>query len=319
MAVERFTNNYTTTLNGGIDDTVTTLTLTSATGAPVAPFRILIDSEIIYVGARSGTSCTSCTRGAESTTGAAHSNAAAITHIFTAGAISAVKADLLQSGTYANLPASGIDTGETYYFTDSLYDKARWNGSSWVHFIGGNSVTPPVSADYAWVNQGSATVTTTYGGVVLYAPSSASNSLRVRVKTIPAAPYTAIMALVGSAGSAASAHGGIALRDSAGGGIVLLEYRFSDESFFTEKYTNATTYSATYGSTAMRVTGPVRWLRIVDDNTNRKTSVSVDGTNWMQIHTVGRTDFITPDQIGYYLNVANSVEAYMNVISFSAA
>lgn len=87
MAADQFANNYSTTLNGSITASSTAITLTSATGAPTAPFRVLIDSEIIYVGARSGTSCTSLTRGAESTTAASHSSGGTVTHVLTAGAL----------------------------------------------------------------------------------------------------------------------------------------------------------------------------------------------------------------------------------------
>lgn len=316
MAVERFSNRAQTTLNGAINNSTTSLTLTSATDFPSAPFRILIDSEIIYVGARSGTSCTSCTRGAEGTTAASHSDLATLTHIFTAGAIGAIKSDLIQSGTYANLPASGTDTGETYFFTNSFYSFARWNGSSWDHFYNGQKVTPPVDGDYSWVNQGSATTDTTYGGVVLYGPSSGSVNIRARVKTAPSAPYTirAIFKLIG--GSAADASAGICLRDSGTGKIIIINRRISDGTYRVDKYDSATAFNLGYSVTGLNTHSSDTDIKLVDNNTNRLSSAEANGIAAIQFHSVGRTDFLTADQIGYYVNTYNSVDIYMMLISF---
>jgi len=71
----------TTTLNGGISDTDTSLVVTSATGYPAAPFTILIESEIILVGNKSGTTFSSLTREYDGTTKANHSNGVQVRHI----------------------------------------------------------------------------------------------------------------------------------------------------------------------------------------------------------------------------------------------
>lgn len=70
-----------TTLNNGgtMNSGDTSCTITSATGFPSAPFFIVIDSETIRVGARSGTSLTSLTRGYNGTSAASHSDGATVT------------------------------------------------------------------------------------------------------------------------------------------------------------------------------------------------------------------------------------------------
>lgn len=69
-----------TTLNGAINDSVTSLTPTSLSFAPTAPqFKILIDSELMLVTGVSGTTYT-VTRNYNGTTAAAHSNGATIWH-----------------------------------------------------------------------------------------------------------------------------------------------------------------------------------------------------------------------------------------------
>lgn len=80
--MENLSNGYQTTLNGAITSGATSLVVTSATGAPAANFRLLIDNEIILVTAVSGTTFT-ITRGVESTTAAAHSSGVTVTQIIT--------------------------------------------------------------------------------------------------------------------------------------------------------------------------------------------------------------------------------------------
>jgi hypothetical protein len=105
MTRERFANNVTTTLSADISSGVTSLVLTSATGFPAAEFRILIDSELILVGARSGTTCSSRTRGSESTTAAAHTAGATITVVLTAASLDG----LVPLTTRGDVMRAGVD------------------------------------------------------------------------------------------------------------------------------------------------------------------------------------------------------------------
>lgn len=84
---ENFANEYESTLDGGIDDTVTTLDVVSATGAPSANFRIRIDDEYMLVTGVASETFT-VTRGIEGSTPASHSSGAAVTHVLTAGGLS---------------------------------------------------------------------------------------------------------------------------------------------------------------------------------------------------------------------------------------
>lgn len=95
---ENLSNGFTTTLNGAINNSQTTATLTSATGCPTAPFRLLIRAEggnvdeIILVTASSGTSITVMTRAAEAIAdgtqvAVAHSSGATVTQVYTSGVV----------------------------------------------------------------------------------------------------------------------------------------------------------------------------------------------------------------------------------------
>ncbi len=91
--MEQFTNAANSTLGTSITIGATTLSVASASGFPtLGNFRILVDSEIMLVTAVSGTTFT-VTRAQESTTAVAHSSGANVTHIVTAGAMTAVRGD----------------------------------------------------------------------------------------------------------------------------------------------------------------------------------------------------------------------------------
>jgi hypothetical protein len=68
----------TTTLNGTINSSATTVVVTSTTGF-AATGRILIDSELITYSGKTGTDFTGCTRGALGTTAAAHTTGVIVT------------------------------------------------------------------------------------------------------------------------------------------------------------------------------------------------------------------------------------------------
>lgn len=81
---EQFANNVITTLNGAINNSVTSVVITSATGFPTGGgYRVMIDNEIMYVSARSGTTLT-VVRAHESTTAASHVTLSAVRIIMTA-------------------------------------------------------------------------------------------------------------------------------------------------------------------------------------------------------------------------------------------
>lgn len=169
-------------------------------------------------------------------------------------------------------------------------------------------LTVPVGSDFAWVNQGGATVADFGGGAqILTVPGSATTSLRCRVKTAPATPYTITALLAVSFTDVASSPiAGLCFRESGTGEIVNagLCWISSKLSWHIGKYTNATTWS---GANYYYTGNPIAFspcigvvLRIADDGANRICSYSADGYNFKVLHTVGRTDFLTADQVGFF-------------------
>ena len=72
------------------------------------------------------------------------------------------------------------------------------------------------------------------------------------------------------------------------------------------KYSNVTTFSANYGATSYAAASVVCMGLMDDGTTNRKIAISFNKQDWSVIHSVGRTDYLTPTEIGYYVNTLNS-------------
>lgn len=201
--------------------------------------------------------------------------------------------------------------GRLFLPSDSFY-LDRDTGSAWADWGPLFAMTQPVDGDFSWVNQGSATVSTTNGGIYLSSPGSASVNLRCRVKA-KTAPYTITAYCAISFDDVASSPlAGLCFRDSAGGGIVNVGLCWISNiiSWHIGKYTNATTWSGAnyvYQAHPLAATpGPGIWIRIADNNTNRICSYSLDGQNYRVLHTVGRTDFITANQVGFFVEAGSS-------------
>lgn len=181
----------------------------------------------------------------------------------------------------------------------------RDTGAAWVPWGPLFPLIAPVSGDFAWVNQGGASIDTTNGGVYLLAPAGAGTSLRIRKKAVPSIPYTITALFLPLILNVASAGYGLLWRASGSGALhaLVLQTNGTTCQVFSAKYTNETTFSASYAPTPVNVlgNGPL-WMRISEDNTNRTVLLSADGQHFVQIHQVGRTDFLTADEIGFFAN-----------------
>ena len=246
MAYEQFANGGISSLAAGIDDTVGTLTVKSAAGFPtVGNFRIIVGTEIMLVTAVQGKTFT-VTRGAESTTAATHNADDAVFHTLTAGSLAQRDIDQFATGLVTARDTAG-QAGRLYLPTEGLVSQD--NGTLW-DMMPLNKMVPPVSGDFTWVNQGTSSVATTKGMMVVTAQTSASDSLRLLVKTVPSTPYTITVCMLPQSGAYVTSYAipqfGICWRDSASGKILtygwgLQSYPFA---FAYAQWTNYTTLSA---------------------------------------------------------------------------
>jgi hypothetical protein len=183
------------------------------------------------------------------------------------------------------------------------------------------------------VNQSTATAVDNGGAILLTIPASggaSGDNHRFIVRSVPATPYT-VTAFVAFRWSYENfSRGGLYLRNSGSGNLIMHGFDHGASGgtsgmppFAVMKYTSPTAFSATYTLT----TPPTPygwpfskgiWLRLADDGTTRTFSTSVDGFVWTTVHSVGHTDFITPDQIGIGLNGYNGTRTnHLSLMSWN--
>jgi hypothetical protein len=97
---------------------------------------------------------------------------------------------------------------------------------------------------------------------------------------------------------------------AAGNALSLQSYKFSSATVLNSNYATAIPGAA--------LLEPVNWLRYRDDGTNRYFEYSYNGIDWITYFSVGRTDFTTPDQIGWGLdNQGSGQTQVLRLRSFS--
>lgn len=219
------------------------------------------------------------------------------------------------SGTVAAKPAAGT-AGDMYLPTDGVQIE-RDSGAAWVPWGPMFPCTPMVNGDFAWVNQGTATVDATYENVFLQAPSTgvAAHNLRIRVKSAPATPYSIVLMMQPNAytGVGVVNVAGPCWRESASGKLITVR-RGHQSTIYIDKWTDPTTFSANYVNFRIYPEA-IFFVKLTDNGVNRLISYGLDGQHWIQLHSVGRTDFLTADQVGictqpYHITVSSQLAVY---------
>lgn len=278
-----------TTLNGGIDDTTTTVVVTDGTVFPsTGNFRIRVDSELMLVTARS-THTLTVERGIESTTGASHLDTTTVRLVATGGAVERFLEDGWFNVGYGRPLGIYNDAG-----TDRL-----------------------VSTDFTAINQETATVEDQVGTILLRCPPASGTDLRLFCRTAPSTPYAYIGAFqcccpLGNSGNEAQ-HFGMGFRESSTGEFTVLMY-------VTQGHTSGATpaphrlqvreWAGPSSSTFTTIrdehtvvfSGPLLWVKIEDDGTDLHFYVGLDSENWILIHSVDRDTHLAtgPDQVFWY-------------------
>lgn len=188
ITLEQFVNNVATTLNGAINNSVTSITITSATGFPsTGNFRIVIDTEIMLVTARSGTTLT-VSRGAEGTSAASHLDLADVTVILSRDALAAGIGDFYLNGAFSDRPTAG-KKGRRFIPTDwegvGYYD----DGTNWNLILPDGQILPELTSDglTTGVSMGSYS---SLQGFLRVVSTSGGEPLRIRYKSV--SPSTSI-------------------------------------------------------------------------------------------------------------------------------
>lgn len=205
---------------------------------------------------------------------------------------------------------------------------ARDTGSAWNTWGPIYPLTPPpaVSGNLTWLNQGGASATETLDSILLVVPAASGNNYRGLYRSAPATPWTLTACFIPILPTANFIQAGVFFRQSSDGKLAVWSLTVDGSSptkptLLSGKYTNATTYSANYTLNYPMAWGPCPlWLRIADNGTSRICSWSPNGVDWIAFHTVGRTDFLTADQIGFGADASQTTFApTMRLISWAVA
>ena len=322
VPVELFRNNAVTTLAADITDVATTITVTDGTvfSAPLSgrdQFRILIDSEILLVTNVVGNTLT-VERHQESTIAVAHFASAVVTQILTSLGLLSLPNNFNYVSTYAEGPrpsAAGYP-GRVWRPSDVPYIYID-NGTSWDRYFLNYKLTNPPTSGWTWANQNVWTATAEYDHLK-FTNSGGSTGVGMYYRTAPATPYKITAAFVATPGINASLFAfGLGFRSSDG---KISSFERMVESGLLKmgayKYDSPTSVNAAYyDKIGYPACGPLLFLRIEDDGTNRKWSVSQDGVNFYEWQSVLRTDFHTPTQVGV-VGFGNSALGGFNLISW---
>jgi hypothetical protein len=160
---------------------------------------------------------------------------------------------------------------------------------------------------------------TAYGSNQLSLAVGLGNALSCRIRTAPSTPYTITAAFHINARSGVNfAIAGLLWRESSTGRIVSHQTRGNNGFIATAKYNSSVSFNADYASANVgNILGTrTSWLRMTDDGVNRITSYSWDGFNFIQLHTVTRTDFLTADQVGWTIQTSGGLDMFANLFSW---
>ncbi len=226
------------------------------------------------------------------------------------------------TNTVANRPAASND-GDLFLPSNGVVIE-RDTGAAWAPWGPIFPLSPVPTTGWSWVNQGGATVDTTYGGIYLTVPATASQNTRLYVRSAPSTPYT-ITALVqlrmAFTGANDYIEAGLSFRQSSNGRLATFGLQQVGTgtywSFILAKLNSETSWNSNYTADWLsRFSSHPIWFRIADNGTNRVCSWSMDGQHWIQVHSVGRTDFLTADQVGIFAS-ANHATLSMSIMVYS--
>lgn len=210
----------------------------------------------------------------------------------------------------ANLPASGDFEGDRFTPSDGVFDYV-WNGSVWVAQYR-VVCSPPVSGSFSWVNQNSATLDGSRGGLVLYGADAGGTSCSLLVKSLAySPPYRVEIGFNCTMRQDNAVGAGLCLRQSSDGKFV--GFGLVNAAMEFQKWTNATSFSANYTTlgTSAGYNGPMNWFAFHDDGANRISEFSPNGFDWLPLHSIGRTDHLTANQCGFFVNRRRAISMHV--------
>jgi hypothetical protein len=145
---------------------------------------------------------------------------------------------------------------------------------------------------------------------------------RLEYRTLtPPSNYTVTAYIESALYPVSDGYASLVLRNGTSGSFVVFGHAASSTGFALAavKYSSPTVGIATYTSQTLALLpgGLPKWLRIHDDGTNRIMEHSYNGLDWTLHYSIGRTDFVTPDQIGWGAHSSGGQTNLARLRSFS--
>lgn len=182
---------------------------------------------------------------------------------------------------------------------------------------------PPAIGSLTWANQGSATATSQNGAILMSSPATSSDSIRALVNTsYPATPFTFTVGVIPNIPTLNFYNVGITVSDGAqflGFSMLTISSVMGNFAPNYAQWTNSTTCCTgqiiPFGAFTPGV--PI-YLTLTDDGTNFTYWVSSDPLDLkrVQVIQVSRTAFLTPSQIGIFVDTNTSSSVPVSALFF---
>ncbi len=212
---------------------------------------------------------------------------------------------------FSALPAAGT-RGTVVYFTDSPY-VAVDNGVSYDYYFDGELVYPPSTNGWTVAQAYSLSLS---GGYLTVSGTNTTPLITV-LTNIPAFPFTVTACIGYPTDSPVYAGAGLTWSDGTKLGPSYYNYDTSDPSPYynvkPQKWSNTSTFSASYAATFPCRATDKFWIQLRDDGTNRATYFSTKNSNYVLVHTVSRTDYLTPTLCGFVHRPYSATTAHPQV------
>jgi hypothetical protein len=280
---EKFSNNASSTLDGSVNSTTTSVTVNDASDFPDdGDFRIIVGNELMKVTSVASNTFT-VERGSEGTTANTHNDDDSVYQIITADSV---------MRKFKN---------EILYFDEKpLY-----------HSITDESGNTLTVSDFTWLNQGNSVATDVHGTIYLEVEDDGNSNIQGLEIDTPNVAYTATVGVRTCLfqGPASGLEGYpqvlIFIRDSSSGKLTVLAsvYRGYTTAFQVANWSSVSNFSSDLNGLNQYTSSEDVWLRIEDDDTDFNFYISSDGVNWASVGSVGRTSFLSsPDKVGIACN-----------------
>jgi hypothetical protein len=155
--------------------------------------------------------------------------------------------------------------------------------------------------------------------VFLQTPNASGDQVRALVKSIPAEPKRIAIWFSHPFVISNYYQLGVVLRNSSSGAMVTWGWvNRGSSQLSVDKFNSPSSYNANYSQSApMAVACAGTGLAIRLGSATRYFEYSTDGLNWIPFYSVSNTDFITPDQVGLYVNASgNGTPVSMSLLSY---